>query len=584
MKTFLFLFVLAGLADQPDCPPDGPNPPDSLNRTRPDTTQRPRPDSVQAAPPAVRLTGELTLASGFYAVRDGETSRGRMTPRLLTGSLTLITRSGWTVPVQVMGSSQNDRSGQPYNQIGGSPRYQDWLMLHGGYRNVVFSPLTLAGHTFLGAGVELNPGLLRMGFVAGRFNRAIDAHADKPDQMAQFRRLGYSARLGLGNSRNYLDLILLRVADQPYSIRSDSLTRAAPAENAVLGLSGRLHVYKKLAVEFDAAGSAYNHDFRSEARPTATGQSGWKRYVNWLTNRFINRPSSRLTTALKASLSYRLPWADLKLQYRRIEPDYRCMGAYYFPGDREAVTVTPALRLLGKRLYVRTSVGWQRDNLLDQKKARTDRLIGSVNASYLSAKGLTIDLAYANHGLTQRAGYRPLSDTIRLAQNNRTLSVSAFKLWAGKSLMHTLTGSAAYQALRDKNAFTAPLNQYQNQDYSVSYAGQHRPAGLDLNVSYQYTRTSAPATQLVFGGPSVGLGKKLLKDDQLSLVLTVSYQRSREVLADFSQRGSARTTALNVDYRLTPVHRLSVNWTDGLNRGNQTYRQQHGSVQWSASF
>jgi len=142
-------------------------------------------------------------------------------------------------------SSQNNRYRQPYNQVGVSPRYKTWLTLHGGYRNVVFSPLTLAGHTFLGAGAELNPGLLRVGMIVGKFNRAINANYADPDRVATFGRSGYSAKVGVGNQRNYLDLILLRVADDVYSIQADSLSRTTPAENVVLGVSGRLQLHKK---------------------------------------------------------------------------------------------------------------------------------------------------------------------------------------------------------------------------------------------------------------------------------------------------------------------------------------------------
>lgn len=178
--------------------------------------------------PAVLLTGELALSTGFYTTHGPETTRDQVTPWDLNGNLTLNTRSGWTVPVQLVGSSQNNRYSQPYNQVGVSPRYKHWLTLHGGYRNVVFSPLTLAGHTFLGAGVELNPGLLRVGAVVGQFNRAVDAQNTQPDRVATFRRTSYSAKVGVGNERNYLDLILLRVADDVHSLRTDSLTALLP--------------------------------------------------------------------------------------------------------------------------------------------------------------------------------------------------------------------------------------------------------------------------------------------------------------------------------------------------------------------
>ncbi|HEX9956492.1 MAG TPA: hypothetical protein VGA96_04535, partial [Fibrella sp.] len=204
MKIALFFFLLPGLTAH--CAPVTGNlqPLDSLILARHDSTGKSatdsvhatRPDSVTSKPaaPAIQLAGEVTLSTGFYAMTDLEAPRAQPTPWSLSGSLTISTRSGWNVPIRLVWSSQNNQYRQPYNQLGASPRYKDWLTLHAGYRNIVFSPLTLAGYTFLGVGVELNPGLLRVGAIVGKFNRAIDANYADPDRMATFRRTGYSIK------------------------------------------------------------------------------------------------------------------------------------------------------------------------------------------------------------------------------------------------------------------------------------------------------------------------------------------------------------------------------------------------------
>ncbi len=508
----------------------------------------------------------------------------RVMPWGVAGSVTLSSRSGWEVPVRLLWSSEPQRYRQSYNQVGVSPRFRNWLTLHGGYRNVQFSPLTLAGHTFLGAGIELNPGLLRVGAVMGKFNRAIDANYADPDRVATFRRSGYSAKVGLGNARSYLDLILLRVADDVQSIRSDTLPQLAPAENVVLGLSGRFQFSKKLSVEIDAAGSAYTHDSRTDTVATITSHNERFQYLGQLKNLFTAREATQIYTALQASLSYRGRWADLKLRYKRIEPDYKSMGAYYFQTDIENVTVAPSLKLFSKRLQLRTSIGWQRDNLMNQKKTRTDRLIGSVSASYSSKKDLSLDVTVSNYGITQRAGYRPLNDTARVVQNNQTLSGNVFKLWAGKAMTHTVTGSATYQELQDLNPFTAALNQNQNWNYTLSYAWQHLTANVDVNLGYSYTLTKSADLSIEFAGPSVEIGKRLLKDDKLNLLLSVSYLKSRETLTDVNLDGTVINTALTVNYQLTSVHRFAVNWTNALSQSGQAYHQQQGRVEYSLTF
>jgi hypothetical protein len=506
-----------------------------------------------------------------------------MAPCELNGTITLTTSSGWTLPLCLLWSSQNNRYRQPYNQIGISPRYKNWLTLHAGYRNVMFSPLTLAGHTFLGAGAELNLGLVRVGLVVGKFNRAINADYADPDRVATFRRRGFSAKVGVGNQRSYLDLILLRVADDIHSIQTDSLTQPTPAENLVLGLSGRLQLRQKLSLELDMAKSAYTHDSRTMA-VSKTDYPERLRYLAPFTKLLTVRQSTQVYTAIQAAFRYRSKWADLKLLYKRIEPSYKSMGAYYFQNDIEQVTVAPLLKLFKKRLNLRTSLGWQHDNLFNQKKFRTNRLIGSVSASYSSVSNLNLDLSYSTYGITQRSGYRPLTDTARLAQNNRTLSGSAFKIWMGQTLIHTLSGSASYQSLLDMNPFTTNRNASQNWYYSLNYAWQHLTAHLDLSVGYSYTRTTALDMNSIYSGPSVSLSKKIAKNEKLSLQLSVNYLKSQEQLTGFDQTGSLLSTMINIDYQLTPIHRLSANWSNQLNHGQQTVDMQQGSVQYAVNF
>lgn len=81
-------------------------------------------------------------------------------------------------------------------------------LMHAGYRNVTFSPYTLADHTFLGGGVELNPGLLTSGAVYGRFNRAMSSSIADPNIIPSFKSTGYAFKVGYGKSNNYVDLLV----------------------------------------------------------------------------------------------------------------------------------------------------------------------------------------------------------------------------------------------------------------------------------------------------------------------------------------------------------------------------------------
>jgi hypothetical protein len=573
---FLFLNILSGSLTMA-----------GNGSARLDTATVPQPDSTRPAQPALTITGDLDLTKSVYAMRgqEGASTSAQHTPWYLTGSLVLATRSGWIIPLQAVWSSPASSNGQTYNTIGVSPRYKNWLTLHGGYRNLEFSPFTLASHTVLGAGVELNPGLLRVGLMAGQFNKAVEATATDPDRVATFRRMGYCARIGVGNDRTYLDVILLNAADDAQSIRPDTLGYLTPAQNVVLGLSGRIRTNRNITVELDAAGSAYTSDTRAEPLPATSADSRlhYVHYLNGVKKSISVNSSTSIRTAVQASLNYRLNWVDLRLRYKRVEPGYQSMGAYYMQTDIERITVAPTIRLFKNRLQVRTSAGWQHDNLNNQKRTRTNRLIGSVSVSYTTNNNLTLDLSVSNYGTTQRAGYRPLNDTTRVAQNNRTLSGSVFKSWTGQNKLHNLTGSATYQELQDLNPFTADNNYSQNWNYTVGYTLQHPAAGLDLNLGYTYTFSRAVELSFLFHGPTVSVQKKLVAD-KLSALLMVGYLRNEETLTGEMQQGFTLNNTLTLDYQLTPVHRLSISGTDNRSRGAQSYRQQQATVQYTVSF
>src|SRR5690554_4518031 len=151
----------------------------------------------------VRVFGGLSVRTMHYQAQ-GIANRRQPFNFIVSGS-PVLSIYGIDIPIQFMLSKKEQSFQQPFNRFGLSPRYK-WLTVHGGYRNVHFSPYTLAGHTMLGAGIEMNPGKLRVGLMYGRLNRATGI-----DTLTQtlapysFDRKGLAAKLGYGTARNHFD-------------------------------------------------------------------------------------------------------------------------------------------------------------------------------------------------------------------------------------------------------------------------------------------------------------------------------------------------------------------------------------------
>src|SRR5665213_1267612 len=105
------------------------------------------------------LDGAITFSGTDYQA-NGIPYRREPFSWTISGSPTL-SFYGVQMPFSFILSEQERSFRQPFDQFGASPQYK-WMTLHLGYRSMMFSHYTLAGVTFLGAGFEATPGVIRL--------------------------------------------------------------------------------------------------------------------------------------------------------------------------------------------------------------------------------------------------------------------------------------------------------------------------------------------------------------------------------------------------------------------------------------
>jgi len=460
------------------------------------------------------LSGGLNLSVSGYAAAGGA---ARQSPLNWTVSGDpSLGAYGINLPFSFV-LSQSERSfRQPFNEFGVSPAWR-WATFHLGYRNVTWSPYTLGGHTFLGAGVELNPGLLRLGAVYGQLQRAVredtvSAPPDSVEQTPAYRRMGWAVKLGWGRPSNYVDVVLLKAVDDSSSLPvRPAKSVLMPAENAVLGLTTRQAIGKALVFDLDVGASVYNRD--QAALPLDLGNSGLK----FLSRIILPRVSTTYFLAGRTGLTLTLGGLTTALQYERVEPEYQSMGANPLTTDIDRVTLTPSLRVWGDRLLLSGSVGSQRDNLLGSKRATTSRLIWSAGAGLYPTPTLGLDIRYANYGTSQSAGTAPVNDTARLAQVNRSLSVAPRWTLVAGGTAHSLSLSFNQTALADANSFTRDANNSSSTAAAFSYGLSN--AGFSASAAATFAASSTDTTPTSVTGVSLTAGKPLA-GNRLNVSLT----------------------------------------------------------------
>ena len=114
----------------------------------------------------ISLDGSISISGSKYSV-SGAPRRRPPTSWTLIGSPTLSIY-GVSLPFNFILSDQESDFRQPFDQIGVSPQYKS-VTLHLGYRSLTYSKYTLAGISFLGAGLDLNPNPLRFSIMYRSF-------------------------------------------------------------------------------------------------------------------------------------------------------------------------------------------------------------------------------------------------------------------------------------------------------------------------------------------------------------------------------------------------------------------------------
>jgi len=490
----------------------------------------------------ITLSGNLGIGLGTYNV-SGIPARQRSFTHLFNGAPTLSIY-GVALPFSVVVSDQQRSYTQPFNQYGMSPTYK-WVTLHAGWRSIEFSPFTLAGHNFLGGGIELNPGKLRFGFVYGRFNKAIEADPNQPLALAQqpaYRRTGYSGKIGVGTERNHFDLIFLKAKDEANSLTlTPPSANLTPAENMVLGLSSRFSFFKHFVLEMDVSGSLYTRNMRSD-----TLENIDLKQAEFLKKLITLNTSTQLLSAGQASFGYQNPNYSLKVKYRRVDPDYKSMGAYYFESDVQNYTVEGMLRLFKSQFQLSGSFGVQNDNLLKDKAVRSNRKIGAINLAF-NKPAYGFDLRYTNYGVTQDRGLNPIIDEFRIARTNHNLSSVLRYNINNERMNHAFILVGNLASLSDLNTFTAPQSESSSQTVNLSYQFGLPAKMFSVGINGNYTKAKIALGDNSFYGPTLNVNQGF-KKGAINLGASASYQLQKLNGAD---AGNVINANLNGSYRIT---------------------------------
>ena len=530
---------------------------------------------------AVSISGNISLSAyGYQTTRE----RPRYSP--FTWALTgnpVVSLYGLTLPFSAVVSEKERSFRQPFNRFGVSPFYR-WATFHAGYRNVNFSPFTLSGRTFLGGGVELEPSIFRLGFVYGRFQRRVVADTTRADLVVEpvYSRKGYAAKFGIGNHRNYVDLTFFRGWDEEQELIEDPRLGKLPLqENAVAGITSKLSFGNSVFFDLDFAISGFTHNKNSDT--LELGDFPLRK-----TALSIFRPlvSTKFSTAGQAGLSFRLAKTfNMRLKYRRIDPDYQSMGAWFFQTNLEDYTVNPSISLFKHRLRINASYGLQRNNLQARELQNRFRQIGSVTIAAAPGPWISTSVSYSNYQIEARSreGYI-VSDSFMVTQVNHNLNANLNINFGKRPHRHNINFNAWYQLFDDQNIVFGHFNDNESRGGGINYSYTHQKSALSLSGGASYNDfISELANTTRFGGRATV--SKGFFNKKLRLRLATGYYHN---LRDKNNDGQTLSASLRSSIRVTKKQGLGLDARfirrNPIASQYQAYSETRGGVFYNVSF
>lgn len=535
----------------------------------------------------VALSGNISLTSIFYKA-DGIPDRYLPFNYVITGS-PVLSLYGMQIPVTFVIGRQQSSFTQPFNQFGLSPSYK-WVTVHAGYRNLTFSPYTLAGHTFLGGGVELNPGKFRFAAMYGQLNKATALDTTQSLYFSNFtyKRTGMAVRIGFGTESSFFDLIALKAKDDPNSLRqykglADS-SGITPAENTVTGYNFRMSFWHQhLIFESNGALSLYTNNINSPL----IQDSSYEKDVKKLADVLHVRTSSELFSAVDAAIRYKSKLFSVKLQYRRVDPGFQSMGAYFLNNDLENYTIAPAFTAWKRRIRFSGSLGLQRDDLTNSKRAKANKVIGSANLSADLSQRFGIDGSYSNYSVNQTVKTIRFADSLKVVQSSTQISVTPRYMIPGAILSHSFLFSANLSQAKELNPGRADsLNGDINTgNYIFTYQVNLVPSQASLFLSLNHTKMKSPVLSDGNDGVTLG-GSKSWWKNKLVFSLSGGYLLGKRN----GEKGTILTGSLQGRYNFYGRHQLRIT---GFYTGNTPdhpttvypkYSESRGEISYGLSF
>lgn len=460
----------------------------------------------------------------------------------LSGSINMSLYELLNIPISFNLNNYGAKFSYPSlpNRLSLHPSYK-WIRAHIGDVSMSFSPYTLNGHQFTGAGIELTPGRWQISAMGGRLLRRVDADSLNPSIRPNYERWGYGGKVRYEADKFALGGTVFTAKDKMSNISFDTDALGIyPKGNIAIGLEGTLSIVKDLKLSLEYGLSIMQRDLRVKE----------KSYYH----------------AFKADLAYSFLGNTIGIGYERISPDYETLGAYYFNNDYENFTINYSRNFFENKMGIALSGGVQRDDLSGQKQEKNKRFVGSANINFTPSEKFSASVSLSSYQahrnikssfdyINERTPYENL-DTLRFTQLNNSIDMNLnWRLRNSETQSHTLSANASYQEAADKQGqYIMPGNLTRFLNLGANYGIDFTPLDFSMTAGVNVSNNYASRKNVLTIGPTLTCSKHLFKK-ALTTGLTLSFNQTQEAGRKLATIYNARWHA---NYRFLKRHGLNA--------------------------
>lgn len=462
----------------------------------------------------------------------------------------------WSMPINFVYSNAGTSTGYQVPSIYALHPSYKWIKVHMGYGlSMSYSPYTLSGQMFNGAGIELSPkGIIKVQAMYGEFYKSMEWDSAR-NIMPKYKRVGGAAKIEMKQEQFSIAYNFLYSEDRASSlVRNYEMLNVMPQKNMAMGLTFNTQLIKNVSFEGEIGGSLLTED------KGAKGENKYGIFGNWLNA----NNSTAFYKAIKLNTTFNAKVFTLGIGYERIDPNYLAHGALNYNNDFQNITGNFSVPMFKNKIVVGGSMGYQNDNIESQKSNETGRVVSSFNTKITASKKLNFNFTYSNfNSVTQVKAFQsslagvlpPNPDSLRFLITNRNINLGAnYIISSNEKKSQNINCQFSYsENVSQRGEVITPktLNINNNIGYSLSYVKSKASVniGCNMNLTKMDTNETLNLAPIVSFSQPFKIKKEDLKMN-MSLMYNNSIQNSNSGVKTFSFRGSA-------SYVLKKKHNLS---------------------------